>query len=242
MKFTRRFKAADSGTLQNIFVHEAAIRALTPTAAFVFSSIAFSIVKFGQATHSKRTISNRLCCTRKTVQLTIKKLIKDGWINEVASTEAPSGTVFTFGENTPQTVINSYRALMKKAPKNASDGVLIKVPVKVIDEQEKCDISRKKAARFRILSYLKMYIAYRNATAGMRTRKASCKFKNMSAVATHLNVTPETLSNYLDLLKEQNLIYTYFKGSSFFIDAQNGLMDAVTAFANNLKKVVYDIP
>lgn len=233
-----RIPAKKRGIQDKIFVHEWATRHFTPTAGLIFGFLAFAICKNGKATHSKSTLARRIHCERRTVQYNVQKLVEAGWLQETAA-DTPSNNAFIFGDKCPQEVIRSYKAIIRRRGKQRDDGFLIGVELTGYDKLNKADVNRKKAAQWRTLAYVRALLAYRNASHAMRNNKqARAKYKNLTALANHLNVCLKTASRYLRLLKEAGeLNIVYDKG--LCLDANGALLERAIAAFNNLKKLQY---
>lgn len=233
-----RIPAFKRSIQEKIFVHEWATRDFTPTAGLIFGLLAFSISKHGKATHSKSTVARRVHCERKTVQRNIAKLIEAGWLKTTPCDNA-SNNAFLFGDKCPEQVIRSYRAIIKRGGKERDDGFLIGVELAGYDKLDKDDINRKKAAQWRTLAYVRALLAYRNASHAMRNDKqARAKYKNLTALANHLNVCLKTAKRYLSILSDAGEV-TVVWDKGLCIDAAGALFEHALAVYQNLKKLQY---
>lgn len=234
-----RIPAHKRGLQDKIFVHESATREFTPTAGLIFGFLAFSICKHGKATHSKSTLARRIHCERRTVQRNIKKLVDAGWLQEQEGS-TPSKNVFIFGEQCPEQVIRSYRAIIQRKGKQRDDGFLIGVEIAGYDQIDKDDINRKKAAQWRTLAYVKALLAYRSASHALRNNKqARAKYKNLTHLANHLNVCLKTAARYLRILKSAGQLKGVVYDRGLCIDPDGALFNQVLAIYNRLQKLQY---
>lgn len=233
-----RIPANKRGIQDKIFVHEWATRTFSPTAGLIFGFLAFSITKKGKATHSKSTLARRIHCERKTVQRNVKHLIDAGWLKTTPCDNA-SNNAFLFGDKCPEEVIRSYRAIIKRAGKQREDGFLIGVELAGYDKINKEDINRKKAAQWRTLAYVRALLAYRNASHAMRNDKqARAKYKNLTALANHLNVCLKTAKRYLRILSDAGeVVVVWDRG--LCVDAAGALFERALNAYQNLKKLQY---
>ena len=235
---TIRIPANKRGIQEKVFVHEWTTRTFTPTAGLIFGFLAFSICKKGQATHSKSTLARRIHCERKTIQLNIKKMVEAGWL-KTAPCKNASNNAFLFGDKCPEQVIRSYRALIKRSGKQRDDGFLIGVDLAGYDKLDKEDINHKKAAQWRTLAYVRALLAYRNASHAMRNDKqARAKYKNLTALANHLNVCLKTAKRYLSILSDAGeVVVVWDKG--LCVDAAGALFERALEAYQKLKKLQY---
>lgn len=222
--------------LDKIFIHELAVRTLTNTSAYIFGHLAFNIARHGQSTDSKGTIAKRISCERKTVQLCIHKLLALGWI-EQQSDNTPSGFSFVFGEKLPVQIKVAYQALKHRQGKHRDSGFLIEVELKGYSKLPKVEINRKKAAKWRVIAYLRGLIAYRNASHARRSQnKARSKYFNKTSLANALGVTLKTLSRYLKHLKDASEIRIVRERDGLYLDANGSLLELTKYFFRRLEQ------
>lgn len=228
-----------ASVLDKIFIHELAIRTLTNTTAFILGHLAFNITRHGRSTDSKGTIAKRIGCERKTVQLCIQRLVSLEWIEQRPDT-TPSGISFIFGAKLPISIKTAYEALNHRYGKSRDSGFLIEVELKVYPDLPKSEIRGKKAAKWRIIAYLRGLIAYRNASHGRRCQlDARAKYFNKTALANALGVCLKTLSKYLKLLKESSEIKIVRERDGLYLDATGPLLDLAKYFYKRLERKTF---
>lgn len=234
----KKYFKSSAPVLKQLFVHEKAIKIFSPTAAYIFGHLAFNISKHGKATDCKITISKRILCERKTVQLSIKSLISMNWIEQIEDRSTPSGYAFIFGHRIPRDVQSAYRALHDRLEKNRKTGFLIQVELHSFKNAGKVEINRKKASAWRMLAYLRGLLAYRNASYSRRCSKnfARAKFTNKTWLAEHLNIALSTLRRYLRTLQNLGEIYIVRQWDGLYIDARGDLMEKTKLISKRLAR------
>lgn len=165
-------------------------------------------------------------------------MVEAGWL-KTAPCKNASNNAFLFGDKCPEQVIRSYRALIKRSGKQRDDGFLIGVDLAGYDKLDKEDINRKKAAQWRTLAYVRALLAYRNASHAMRNDKqARAKYKNLTALANHLNVCLKTAKRYLSILSDAGeVVVVWDKG--LCVDAAGALFERALEAYQKLKKLQY---
>lgn len=200
-----RIPANKRGIIDQVFVHHEAVTKYSSTGALILGLLCYSIAKFGAATHSRSTVGRRIRCERRTSQRLIAKMLADEWLVCVDAKNA-SGMGFAYGDKMPEHVKRSYASLVRKGKKKSEDGFLISVDISAFKTLSPQAINRKKANFLRKMAYVRGVIAYRSASNARRNNGFfRAKYKNVTALANHLNVCLKTAAKYLRILKEEKL-------------------------------------